>query len=295
LSAKAQQIQTSYDELEALMKKSTTDQVQLLLDDLEKARVRIEELTFSLSETEAKYKVASDMLKDARAKLATVTGRPDVEPQIREADGNIIMLDEVSKVVHLDIGKADRVYPGLTFGVYDRNVPIPSDGKGKAEVQVFNVDENISVAKIVSSDIKNPILNGDIVANLVWSTDQVNLFVVSGEFDLDGDGLNDYESDRKIKGLIEMWGGKVQPQVTVNTSFIVLGTPPRVLPRPTYDEISIDPLAMEKYENSLKSLEQYKTVKEQAEKLQIPLLNYERFLYLIGYKNEASRPGAFSR
>ncbi|MBN1807353.1 MAG: hypothetical protein JW837_19055 [Sedimentisphaerales bacterium] len=294
LAADVNEVLKNYDELKALMQKSTEDQVQLLWEDLKKARERAEELNTQLLKTQAEYKLASEMLRDTREQLAKFTGQPDKEPQIREPDGQIILLDEASRIVHLDIGSKNKVYPGLTFGVYDRNVPIPSDGKSKAEVIVFNVDENISVARIVTSDIRNPILRGDIVANLVWSKDQTNLFVVAGDFDLDFDELNDREAERKISGLIDVWGGKVQEEVTINTDFIVLGTPPQVLPRPTYDQIAIDSLAMEKYEKSLQKLERYKKVKEQSEKLQIPLLSYERFLYLIGYKNQASRPGAFS-
>jgi hypothetical protein len=294
LTQKALQVQAGYDELKELMEESTDEQVQLCFEDLTKARERAEQLNQEFLKTQAEYEVASQTLKETRKQLAKFTGRPDTEPQIREPDGHILMLDEASKIVHLDIGRKDNVYPGLTFGVYDRNVPIPPDGKGKAEIQVFNIDENISVAKILTTDPQNPVLKGDVVANLVWSKDQTNLFVVAGDFDLDGNGERDYEAERKIKGLIDTWGGKVQPDVTINTDFIVLGTTPQVLPRPTYDEISIDPLAMDKYEKSLQRLEQYKKIKEQADKLQIPLLNYERFLYLIGYKDQAARPGSFS-
>ena len=75
----------------------------------------------------------------------------------------------------------------------------------------------------------------------------------------------------------------------------MLGTTPKVLPRPTYDTIAIDPLAMDKYEASLKRLENYKEIKEQAQALDIPIFNYERFLYLIGYKTQSDTPGAFSK
>jgi hypothetical protein len=50
---------------------------------------------------------------------------------------------------------------------------------------------------------------------------------------------------------------------------------------------------MDKYEASLERLENYKQVRKQAEALNIPILNYDRFLYLIGYKNQSTRPGAF--
>ncbi len=291
LAQHAQEVQNSYDQLKALMEKSTDEQVKALYNDLENERERSGQLNQQLLKTEAELQVASQMLRDTREQLAKFTGQP-TKPH--EPDAEVLLVDEYSKIVHIDIGSDQHVYPGLTFGVYDRNVPIPADGVGKAEIQVFNVAKYMSTARITKSNPQNPILKGDIVANLVWSKDKVNLFVVSGDFDLDGDGAEDPEADRKIKALIENWGGRVEDAVSVNTSFIVLGTPPGVLKRPTYDQLTIDPLAMDKYEASLARLADYKEVQKQAQALNIPILNYERFLYLIGYKGQSARPGAFS-
>ena len=295
LAQQAQQVQTSYDELKALMEKSTDEQVQVLLKDLETERERSAQFNQQFLKTEAELQVASQMLRDARDKLAQFTGQPDIEGgEIRKPDGDILLVDEYSKIVHIDIGSEQHVYPGLTFGVYEQHVPIPRDGKGKAEIEVFNVARNMSTARIIKSDMRNPVMKGDVVANLVWSKDKVNIFVVSGDFDLDGNGTKDADADKMIKALIENWGGQVEEAVSVNTTFIVLGTTPAVRERPTYDQLSIDPLAMEKYEASLKKLADYKKTQKQAQALNIPILNYERFLYLIGYKSQSTQPGAFS-
>jgi hypothetical protein len=294
LAQHAQEVQDGYDQLKALMQKSADEQVQTLLTDLENERDKSSNLNQQLLKTEAELKVASQMLRDTRDQLAEFTGQPDREPQIRQPDGEILLVDEYSKIVHINIGSEQHVYPGLTFSVYEQNVPIPKDGKGKGEIKVFNIAKNMSTARIVKSDPMNPILKGDVVANLVWSKDKPNIFVVSGDFDLDGNETNDPEADNKIKALIENWGGKIEEAVSVNTTFVVLGTSPIVLERPTYDQLAIDPLAMDKYEASLKRLEDYKQVLKQAQALNIPILNYDRFLYLIGYKNQSTRPGAFS-
>jgi hypothetical protein len=294
LAQQAQQVQTSYDKLKALMQKSTDQQVKTLITDLDNERQKSTDLNQQLLKTQAELKVAQEMLRDARDKLAKFTGAPATGPELDVADGEILLVDEYSKTVNINIGSQQHVYPGLTFGVYDRFVPIPADGKGKAEIQVFSVAKDMSTAKITQSDPDNPILKGDVIANLVWSKDKVNLFVVAGDFDLNGDGTIDPDAGRKIKALIENWGGKVEDAVSVNTSFVVLGTTPAVLERPTYDQLAVDPLAMQKYEASLKRLADYKEVLKQAQALNIPILNYERFLYLIGYKSQSTRPGAFS-
>jgi len=73
----------------------------------------------------------------------------------------------------------------------------------------------------------------------------------------------------------------------------VLGKQPEVLRKPTLEESELDPTAMEKYEASLKKVNDYKEIQRQAETLWIPIFKYERFLYLIGYKEQVGQAGAF--
>ena len=119
------------------------------------------------------------------------------------------------------------------------------------------------------------------------------MFVVAGEFDLNADGNIDYEAADKIKALIEKWGGKVADDISIDTDFLVLGTTPTVLKKPTFEQMEIDPMAMEKYEASLQRLTSYQEVQTRAQALSIPVFNVERFLYFIGYKTLSARPGAF--
>jgi len=117
--------------------------------------------------------------------------------------------------------------------------------------------------------------------------------MIAGEFDLDSDGYVDYDAVEKIKGLIVTWGGKVSNALSIDTDFLVLGKPPRVLRKPTFADTQADPMASEKYEASLKGLAEYKQVLNQARALGVPIFNTERFLHFIGYKSQAGRPTAF--
>jgi hypothetical protein len=208
-------------------------------------------------------------------------------------DGKVILIDDNAKVVHLNIGIDDHVYQGLTLTVYDRGTSIPEDGKGKAEIEVFDVAKTYSAARIIKSELTKPILQGDLVANLIWDTDRTNVFVIAGDFDLDNDGMLDYNGADKIKTLIEKWGGRVDGSISIDTDFIVLGKQPQVLQRPTLDELDVDPRAMELYNASLQRLNRYNGLRDQAQTLWIPVLTYERFLYFIGYKGHIGQAGAF--
>jgi hypothetical protein len=131
------------------------------------------------------------------------------------------------------------------------------------------------------------------VANLVWDARKTNVFVVAGDFDLNGDGVNDADGVEKVRGLIGKWGGKVADAVTVNTDFVVLGTQPEVPQKPTLEQTETYPNAMEKYDRAVERLANYRQVQSQAQTLSIPILNADRFLYFVGYKTQAGKPGAF--
>ncbi len=120
-----------------------------------------------------------------------------------------------------------------------------------------------------------------------------NVFVVAGEFDLDGKGGQDDDAITRITALIRKWGGRVDNEISVDTNFLVLGKTPQVLRKPTFEQIEIDPQAMEKFEASQKRKDNYDTIQAQAQNLWIPVFTYDRFLYFTGYKQQSANAGAF--
>ena len=127
------------------------------------------------------------------------------------------------------------------------------------------------------------------MVNLIWDSRATNSFVVAGDFDFNNDGRIDAVAPKKIRQLIENWGGKVDREVTINTDFVILGTSPKIPEKPSLDDIEIDPMAMDKYEASIKSVAGYQDVKKQAESLYIPIFNLKRFLNFIGYETIAGK------
>jgi len=286
-------IKRDYDELKALVEQTSEQQVKNLIAQRDEARAERDKMRKEMLKTQAERDIAEERMRHVLEDIIKIKPLPDSEGRAFEPDGKIMLIDDQTKIVHLNIGSDDRVYPGLTFSVYDKNMPIPKDGKGKAEITVFDVGKNISAARITRSEIKRPIILDDIVANLIWNSYKTNVFVVAGEFDLDSDGDIDYDAVDKLKTLIEKWGGRVADAVSIDTDFLVLGRAPEVRPKPDFEEMEEDPMAMEKYEASLRKLAHYKEVQSRAQALYVPVFNAERFLYFIGYKAQASRAGAF--
>ncbi len=292
LQKQVNEIEKNYNELKLLMQQTADQQVQTLMAQLDQEKSNVKNLSDEIFKTKAELETTVDMLKRAQEELAKVKPPPDREITAFKSDGEILLVDDQAKVVHLNIGIDKHVYQGLTFSVYDRAASIPKDGKGKAEIEVFDVAKNFSSARILRSEINRPILQGDIVANLIWDSDKANVFVIAGDFDLNGDGAVEPDAADRIKTLIEKWGGKTTDTVSVGTDYLVLGSQPQTIKKPTPEDLEIDPRAAQKYEASAQRLDFYKEAQKRAQMLWIPIFNYERFLYFIGYKGQINRAGA---
>jgi len=283
----ADDVQGNFNELKEEMGLSTERQVQLYSDRLDRTKENLRQTNAELTQTQEDLKKTKESLDIAIATLDSIKARPDIEVAAHKADARIVSIDTQSNVVYLDIGSKDHVYPGLTFSVYNQNAPMPKDGKGKAEIEVFRIEKNISAARIISE--ADPILTQDIIANLIWDSETSNRFVVAGDFDFDRDGKVDYDGIDKIKQLIEHWGGRIVSEVTIETDFVILGKEPKPIARPTREETEIYPSMTRKYEESLQRVNIYNDTLKEANKFSIPVFNQKRFMYLTGYESLAAK------
>ena len=293
LVQEVEQAKKDYEGLQDLLRQSTEEQVKNLSTQVQELTTTRKTLEDRLDLKVAELSEAQQELKLAKEQIAKIEPGPDQNVLAYQPDGKIILVDNNAKIVHLNIGSNDHVYIGLTFTVYDRGTSVQPDGKGKAEIKVFDIADTYSAARIIDSELTQPILVGDIVANLIWDSTRTNVFAIAGDFDLDGNGQIDYDATEKITALIEKWGGKVDPNISINTDFLILGQIPMVGGRPTLEEQQQDPMALQKYETLIQKVNQYNTMQERAQALCIPILTYEKFLYFIGYKTISSEAGAF--
>jgi hypothetical protein len=278
------QIRESFDELKTVMDNSTAEQVENFQGKLDSEQAKLRQKQLDLQATEKKLDDSDTLLQDALTKLEAIKPKPDQEAQAHQPDAQIVRIDSKNGIVYLDAGIKDHVYRGLTFAIYDRNKPIPENGEGKAEIEVFQVSEQVSAARIVKSDTRDPVVKEDIVANLIWDRNTPNRFVVVGDFDFNNDGRIDADGAQRIAELIERYGGIVTDSITVDTDFLIVGVEPASLRRPTQQELDIDPMAQQRYEMSAKKIDAYNQLLGKAGSLGIPVFNQKRFLYLIGYE-----------
>jgi len=196
-----------------------------------------------------------------------------------QPDGKILKVLAAEDLCYINLGSKDRVTPGLTFTVYP-STGIPKDGQGKATAVVSNVGENTSECRLRDQKSEDPVVTGDLVANLAFDPARTYRFVVIGTFDLYGTGQASREGADEARMLIERFGGTVADEVNVDTDFIIVGEKPA---RPTEPGPSASPHELENYRQQVKIAERFDGILALAKSMQIPMLNTNRFLAFIGY------------
>jgi len=118
-------IAKDYNDLKVLVEQSSEQRIKTLMNQLDEEKTTCKTLNSKLLKTEAELKLAQERIKTIQENLQKVVPPPDSEVAAFKTDGKIMLVDDSTQTVHLNIGSDDHVYKGLTFSVYDRNAPIP--------------------------------------------------------------------------------------------------------------------------------------------------------------------------
>jgi hypothetical protein len=229
-------------------------------------------------------------LKDQLAKLRgeknneILRGRPEESL----VDASIISIDPGANTVTLDRGRRDKVVLGMQFAVYTNSSSIrPGPGgeypAGKAAVEIINIGDASSTARVIQETRGNPIVRGDVVANAIYDPNKVYTFLVYGNFDANGDGMATQHEAEDVKAVIAAWGARTTTELTGDVDFLVLGQRPQLPPRPGVE--SPLPVVLE-YQRIDQMANRYDELFQQATATSIPVLNENRLYTLIG-----GRPG----
>lgn len=264
-------------------------------------------------ETAAEAKKAAQLVVENRelTKKIRDAHRP-ISSDVATPVGKIVNFLSNEEIV-LNLGSAERVRPGLTFEVFASNAVVHTDHdaikirmeagnivSGKATVEVYSVQEHECIARKVRGGPNVHLAKGDVLINLAYHpTGEVN-FIVYGAFDLNhtGNPNGAVEDENRVKALISSAGGKVfefdtnNPQVNLSpdVDYVVLGKEPEQPTEPTGDEAT-DVTKVDAYKKAMRNYELYVSLANQAKQMQIPVLNQNRFLELIGFyhRNQVGR------
>jgi hypothetical protein len=266
--------------------------------DVERGQMNSELLKAQQS-IEAKGKELDQETKLARSLTDKLAGKrvSPIDPLLRQPDGAIASVADES-IVYINLGLGDHIVPGMTFEVYSRREGIPKQDDlmsaenmpvGEASIEVEQVLASVSQCRVTRMEIGQHIAEGDLIANLVYDRNTKYNLVVYGNFDLGQTGKPKKADAQKIEALVTEWGGHVQKDIDVDTDFVVMGAEPKYDPTQfTPDELN-DPLNRQILQNEKADFDAYQGVLEKAEKLGIPIMNQNRFLYFCGYYENAQR------
>jgi hypothetical protein len=267
-------------ELEILKTNATKAEGQLS-KDRDRHRAELEEQDKNLTKMR-------NRLNDALGTLKQLRGQPDILAAAKEVDGKILRALPGDPYVYINLGARDRVTLGMTFSVYTPGEGIPTTGEGKATVEITSVYDDVAAGKIISRSRNQPVLEGDLVANAIYSKTRKHKFLVAGRFDLDNDGIPTAANADRIKAMVQEWGGEIVETVDTGTDFVVLGHGPV---QPVTPPATASPIDKQRYQEAMKAFEEFQGSVTEAKALMVPILNQTQFLHFVGYNLDAMRSG----
>ena len=213
------------------------------------------------------------------------TGTDPGPGNLTQADGRIVSMIGGRNEVYISLGRSERLLMGMTFEVFDATELVKLDNyesvRGKATLEVVSVDEGASVARIVRQDRGRAVKVDDKIVNLAYDPDTIYKFYVYGDFDTQGTGVATAEGRGTIESKINQYGGVVSDELTYDVDYLVLGAEPPLPTAPPEGEV--DPVKIAVYVREQQEFETYQQLVGEARALDIPILNQNRFLALMGH------------
>jgi len=196
----------------------------------------------------------SDQLQKSRDQIESEL-QAKIDPfQFDKPQGRVVR--RTGQIVEIDIGSADNLRKGLTFSVmpadtasvgFETRMRTVRDADGRAirrivpkgSIEVVEVlGANLSQCRITEEDsqVRDRILDGDLIYNAMWRRGQSEHVVLYGIFDIDGDGRDDIraiadELNRMgviVDAYFDLSTLKWVGDVTSQTTFAVEGFSPTV-------------------------------------------------------------------
>lgn len=300
LTAHNEEIDKKHAEERATMKKGFDDKIEQLNVDISKLQGELEKAKAQLRRKDGEIGIL-------RKKLDDIIRPQRMRTVAFQSDGKVIQTKPEDNIVYINIGTKDRVVAGLTFSVYSGEKGMPQlrkdDGtiveaeklRGKAQIYVIQPYEKISMCRIdwVAS-AGDPIIAGDQVANLAFDAERTYRFVVVGDFDLFGAGTPQESDGEYVKQLIRKFRGEMTKDVDDQTDFLVIGTKPQDVAAAEGEETAQMTKVRQEKE---KRRAEYDRIVGVAKVRDIPVLNTNEFLALVGFtaKSSLRRFGADQR
>jgi len=186
--------------------------------------------------------------------------------QFRKTDftvgyGAISLVDQKKRIVWINLGRADELRSGVSFAVKGGNQGVGTGDAVKGRIEVTQIlGPHLAEARILEDSLTQPLVPGDQIWTSLWHPGIQEHYAIAGAIDLDKDGNDDHDI---IRDLITQAGGIIDAEadgekrigaMTVNTRFLIVGTPPKEKGQGVYsdllseaDKMKIDRISVEKF------------------------------------------------
>ncbi|MBA3685526.1 MAG: hypothetical protein H0W72_09845 [Planctomycetes bacterium] len=216
--------------------RSIEEQIAARQEEQQKVLERVSQMDSQFKQDEERLITQKDDLEKAKKKAENeargdygrnATAIVQKEEQIRsllelelrrvkelEPDGKVLEVAAEHQFVVVNIGKADRVFPGLKLDVFQY-----AEGTylTKGALEVIEVEERVATCRIINeADSRSqPIAKSDLVGNPVFSSGTAKVFVLDGEFK--------QFNKEDLAAFITATGGVIRDKLSPGVDFLVAG------------------------------------------------------------------------
>ncbi len=215
-------------------------------------------------------------------------------------DGKITTVDNTNGTVWLNLGRKDGLRAQVTFSVYGKTNKGIARGPEdvKAKIEVVEVNDTSSVARIIEEERDRPVGIGDVIFSPAWSAGLKEYFAFVGDSDLNGDGEMDAKDRKILKDLLSNAGSEIEVEISpdgvrepaegklsVQTKWLVVGD---------VGNLAGAANDLEKQSKIQAVQAQHKLLTQEAREHGIRIVSLKDFLTYMGWKPESRLyiPGA---
>ena len=230
--AEQEEKQEAKKTLEALLKK-TEDERDAKARELAEFQKKTTTTTAGLKKEIASLKDSLAQVNSDLDKLRFTSKDVEVPDLQVKAVGRVV--ERRGDSAFINLGQIQKMTPQMTFSVHGVGTdgqPLPTS---KGSLEVVNVFEAGSQARILIEKNKNdPIQQGDVIVNPNWNPDRKRHVAIAGMIDLTGEGRNQLREFRQllerqnivVDAYLESSGSNWASQgkgVTRETNYLILG------------------------------------------------------------------------
>jgi hypothetical protein len=186
-------------------RQSLMAKVDALQSDTNKQAQEIASLKNLLAQQQDDFKKQNSDLRTILASQRDLLDKKDTV--LDKKDGTITFVDYTRGEVRTDLTRSTGAREQMILTIFDKNAPgLPSD-KPKGTIELIQVNNNGSVARIIETKSSiNPMKAGDQVYSASWDPNRPLQYALMGKIDMNRDGRDDRAD---LKRMIESSGGIV--------------------------------------------------------------------------------------